>query len=97
MLFEAERYTFGEVEPINMHVVYILKSIADPSKHYVGITENLGKRLKAHNAGESVHTNKYKPWKIETYITFSGQQLAINFEKYLKKGSGYAFLKKRLL
>jgi len=43
------------------------------------------------------YTNKYKPWTIETYLVFSDKKLAKQFEKYLKSGSGRAFLMRRLM
>jgi len=78
-----------------MKYVYILTSINTPERHYTGITDNLETRLAKHNAGEIIHTNKFKPWKIETIIQFSNPEKAIQFEKYLKSGSGRAFAKKR--
>ena len=45
---------------------YILQSITDPTRYYVGSTEDLHSRLKKHNAGEVPHTAKYCPWKIKT-------------------------------
>ena len=80
-----------------MYFVYILRSILDPSKHYVGITQNIPQRLKEHNNGESLYTKEHRPWKAETYIAFSNKDLAASFEKYLKRGSGHAFLRKRLI
>ena len=81
-----------------MHNVYILTSLKDNSKYYIGITENITKRLKEHNAGKSTTYSKaFLPWKIETYTAFSNRLLALKFEKYLKHGSGHAFLKKRFL
>jgi putative endonuclease len=37
---------------------------------------------------------KYKPWKLMTYIAFNNVAKAIEFERYLKSGSGRAFGKK---
>ena len=34
---------------------------------------------------------------VGAVITFQDKMLAVNFEKYLKSGSGFAFLKKRFL
>lgn len=59
-------------------------------------SEDLRSRLKAHNAGQSVHTAKYKPWSLVTYIAFSDKHRALDFEHYLKTGSGKAFANKRL-
>jgi predicted GIY-YIG superfamily endonuclease len=52
--------------------------------------------LAAHNAGQSPHTSKFKPWHLVTYIAFSDEAKAVAFERYLKSGSGQAFANKRL-
>ena len=78
-------------------IVYILKSIKAPAKYYIGITQNLEQRLQEHNSGLSYYTKRYIPWDVETYIVFKNKDLAEKFERYLKKGSGQAFLTKRLL
>ncbi|HOW36565.1 MAG TPA: GIY-YIG nuclease family protein [Candidatus Omnitrophota bacterium] len=79
-----------------MFIVYILKSTKFPERHYVGITQNIAKRIKEHNDGDMEYSSRYAPWEVETCITFRDKHLAYEFEKYLKAGSGYAFLKKRL-
>lgn len=56
--------------------VYMLRSIADPSRHYVGFTEDLRTRLAKHNAGSVPHTAKYLPWRIETAGAFSDRTRA---------------------
>lgn len=80
-----------------MYTVYILKSLRDPTRHYVGSTHDLVQRLKEHNGGKSVYTRSYAPWEVETYLVFKDKKTAQKFEKYLKHGSGHAFLKKRLI
>jgi len=79
-----------------MYYVYILQSENFPEKFYTGLTNNIKRRLAEHNQGKSVHSNKYIPWKIKTYIAFSDEQKAFEFERYLKTGAGRAFAKKRL-
>ncbi|TAL33489.1 MAG: GIY-YIG nuclease family protein [Alphaproteobacteria bacterium] len=79
-----------------MKYVYILQSIEDPERHYVGSTDDLRQRLKAHNDGKVPHTSKFKPWRINTYVGFSDEKRAVAFEKYLKSSSGIAFSRKRL-
>lgn len=79
-----------------MKYVYILQSCNFPDRYYVGITGDLKARLTKHNAGDVSHTSKYAPWSIKTYIAFSDEAQAFAFEKYLKSGSGRAFVKKRL-
>jgi putative endonuclease len=79
-----------------MKYVYILKSLKDPKQRYIGITSDLKRRLEKHNAGGCLHTAKFKPWRVETYLGFSDEKRAFEFERYLKTGSGKAFSKKRL-
>jgi len=79
-----------------MTYVYILQSLVDPERHYAGVTADLRSRLRKHNAGEVLHTSKYAPWTIKTYLAFQEKKRALAFEKYLKSGSGRAFAKKRL-
>jgi predicted GIY-YIG superfamily endonuclease len=79
-----------------MKYVYILECVADPAHHYVGSTDDLRARFKAHNTGKVTHTAKFKPWRISTYLGFSDEARAVAFEKYLKSHSGRAFARKRL-
>ena len=74
--------------------VYILQSEAKPKEIYIGYSTDLKRRIKEHNAGHSIHTNKFKPWKIMAYFAFEQQITAENFEKYLKSCSGRAFINK---
>jgi putative endonuclease len=76
--------------------VYLLESISHPDQDYVGLTDDLRARMKKHNAGESPHTAKYKPWRLVTYLAFSDPDRAVQFERYMKSHSGRAFAKKRL-
>ena len=80
-----------------MWYVYILKSIKDSSKTYIGATENVERRLAEHNLSTQPNTKRYSPWRVETYIAFSDKHKAFEFERYLKVGSGKAFLNKRLI
>jgi predicted GIY-YIG superfamily endonuclease len=79
-----------------MKYVYPIESIDHPEEIYIGLTDDLRPRFAAHNAGQSSHTAKFKPWRLVTYIAFSDEAKAISFERYLKTGSGRAFAKKRL-
>ncbi len=79
-----------------MKYVYILQSEMDSARYYTGITDNMERRLTKHNAGEVKHTSEYKPWRIKTYVAFTYEKRASEFEKYLKSGSGRAFATKHL-
>jgi putative endonuclease len=73
--------------------VYVLRSLHDPESHYVGPTADVRRRLAWHNAGQSPHTSKHKPWTLVVALEFQDQRLATEFERYLKSGSGRAFAK----
>ena len=75
-----------------MCIVYILKCF--DGKLYTGCTENLEERLERHNNGYVLATENRRPVKLITHIVFSDKYKAFEFEKYLKSGSGRAFLKK---
>jgi predicted GIY-YIG superfamily endonuclease len=79
-----------------MKYVYMLRSESEPKRFYTGITGDLKDRMHRHNAGEVPHTAKYLPWRLITYVAFSDDARAFQFERYLKTASGRAFAKKRL-
>ena len=76
------------------NVVYLLQSQGHPDQHYIGLTQNLRRRLTAHNAGTSKHTAKFRPWRLVAAIWLADQSRARAFEKHLKTGSGRAFAKR---
>jgi len=78
------------------HYVYILSSLGEPGRFYVGLTNDLAARLAKHNTGGVPHTAKHRPWQIKTAIAFRDRERAADFERYLKSPSGRAFAKKRL-
>lgn len=80
-----------------MNIVYILTSKKYPNRYYIGLTQDLERRIKEHNRGDSLYTKRYMPWELDTYIVFKRKSRAEEFEKYLKSGSGFSFLKRRLL
>lgn len=79
-----------------MFYVYLLESLVDRGRRYVGITTDLKQRLRDHNAGKSTHTAKYKPWRLITCVAFSDRSKAASFEQYIKSGSGHAFARRHL-
>ena len=77
-----------------MYYTYVLQSVTQPEHFYVGYTDNLKRRLNQHNSGNSVHTNKFTPWKLRGYIAFDSKDKAERFEQFLKTGNGRIFQKK---
>jgi predicted GIY-YIG superfamily endonuclease len=74
--------------------VYILRSLREPTQYYVGITSNMVARLADHNAGFSAHTAQHRPWKTLVVIEFDEEEPAVQFEQYLKTGSGREFARR---
>lgn len=66
-------------------------------KPYTGCTNNLKNRIDRHIKGQVLATKDRLPIKLIAYFAFSNKYIAYNFEKYLKSGSGRAFLKRHLL
>ena len=77
-----------------MKYVYLLHSISNPGKRYVGITENLQQRITEHNSGKCPHTSQIGPWELCVAVQFADVRKANAFERYLKDGSGRAFAKR---
>ena len=82
---------------ITMHFVYIIVSVSYPDRYYVGLTENVRQRLGQHNHGIVRSTASSIPWRLRTAVCFSSKARAVEFERYLKTGSGIAFLRRRFL
>lgn len=78
-------------------IVYLIQSIESPKQHYVGLTANIAVRLAAHNSGESPHTRRHRPWRLVVAMAFVTEERAVTFEKFLKSGSGTAFLSRYML
>ena len=76
--------------------VYLLQSLRDPNRRYIGSTDDVDQRVVEHNAGKSPHTAKYVPWKLVVAIRFDNDAKAHAFERYPKQGSGHAFARRHL-
>lgn len=75
-----------------MQYVYIL--FCSDKSTYIGCTDDLKARIERHTKGYVPATKDRRPIKLISYLAFSNKYTAFNFEKYLKSGSGRAFLKK---
>jgi putative endonuclease len=78
-----------------MHYVYILK--LRNRDYYVGETTNLKSRIEGHLKSNTKTTTRVKPEEVVFYATFKSKIKALDFEKYLKSSSGFAFRNKRLI
>jgi len=77
-----------------MFYTYILK--LDNCTYYIGYSKDLKKRIKDHMNNE-VHQTKNKTFVLIFYAAFKTQLKALQFEKFLKTGSGYAFKNKHFI
>ncbi len=78
-----------------MYTVYILQC-AD-NKPYTSCAANLEERLEHHKNGHMPATLNRHPIQLVTYVVFKDKYKAFEFEKYLKSGSGRAFLNKHFV
>ncbi len=79
-----------------MKHVYLLRSLSNPRRTYVGLSDNPDRRLTEHNAGQSPYTAAARPWELIVTIGFQDERRATTFERYLKSGSGHAFARRHL-
>jgi len=77
-----------------MYYVYVL--VCGNKSVYTGCTDNLKERLNRHRHGWVQSTKDRLPVSLRTYTVFNNRNKAFKFEKYLKSGSGRAFLKRHL-
>ena len=79
-----------------VHFVYILRSEKDRSL-YIGYTEDVKRRFKDHNEGSARYSSTKLPYKLIWFCAFPSKPKALEFESYLKHGSGHAFMNKHLV
>lgn len=77
-----------------MQYVYIL--MCADNKPYTGCTDDLQARVERHTKGYVPSTKDRRPISLVSYTAFQDKNKAFEFEKYLKSGSGRAFIKKHL-
>jgi len=75
-----------------MFFVYAIKSTVR-NYIYVGMSNNVNRRVLEHNAGENKSTKAYKPFTLIYTETFATRLEAREKEKYLKSGIGKEYLK----
>jgi putative endonuclease len=78
-----------------MVYVYVLYS-NDFERYYVGMSDNVEKRLKEHNKGLSKSTKPYVPWRLVHSEQFETRMEARTREKYLKSAAGRRWRKKNI-
>jgi putative endonuclease len=96
VVHSTRRATSRQAAMTRFSYVYIFQSEINPERFYTGLTDDLRRRVKNHNSGRVLHTTKWRPWRLKTYIAFPNRIRAVQFEPYLKSASGRAFIKHHL-
>jgi len=78
-----------------MFFVYIIVSESSGLRFYVGMTQDVEKRLTEHNNGKAKSTKGYTPWKLFFFESFNTRIEARKKEKYYKAGSGKETIKSK--
>ena len=80
-----------------MHVLYVIKSEVDDGL-YIGVTNDLKRRLEEHNQGMNRSTKSRKPFKLIYCEGYKSKRDALIREKKLKQyKNSYTELKKRII
>lgn len=74
--------------------VYVIRSQKD-GRFYVGMTEDVERRLSEHNKGRTKSTKGFIPWKLFLFEAYSNRIEARKREKYLKSGFGKQWIKEK--
>ena len=75
-----------------IYFVYALRSLTR-NYIYVGMTDNLERRVHQHNSGLNATTRPYAPFVVILTEGFPTRPEARKREKYLKSGVGKGFLR----
>ncbi len=78
--------------PIKFYYVYILLSLHDEN-FYIGLTNDLKRRLSEHKRGKNISTAKRLPLRLIYYEAFISGKDARRREKYFKTTKGKKALK----
>jgi putative endonuclease len=86
----------GHQSQVLMFIVYAISSISR-NYIYVGLTDNIERRLSEHNNGYNKTTKPYTPFRLIVTESFPTRIEARAREKYLKSGIGKEYLKNKLI
>jgi len=78
-----------------MYFVYILQSLKD-KKLYIGLTEDIEKRINEHNSGKNFSTKSRRPFKLIFYEALPTLEESVEREKFYKTGRGHEIIYKIL-
>ena len=67
--------------------VYVLVACSNPGRSYVGVTNDIGRRLRQHNgflAGGARYTTMFKPWRMHALFRLRNRHDALSLEWKVK-------------
>ena len=80
-----------------MYYVYILQSLDEAKKQYIGYTNNLRRRLGEHNSKDNVGYTRGRQWRVVYYEAYVSESDAREREHRLKQdGRSRRFLMARI-
>ncbi len=79
-----------------MYYVYTISSLIR-NYIYVGLTNNVERRVNEHNKGKNKTTKPYIPFKTILIEKFNSRTDARKREKFLKSGYGKEYIKKFII
>ena len=77
---------------MKFYFVYILQSLRD-KLFYIGLTNNLNRRLSEHQNGRNISTRNRRPLKLIFYEAYLNKEDAERRERYFKSTKGKTTLK----
>lgn len=78
-----------------MFFVYIIVSKSKGLRFYVGMTQNVKKRIAEHNSGRTKSTKGYITWELFFFESYNTRLEAREKEKYYKSGIGKETIKSK--
>ena len=67
--------------------LYVLVSCNNPTRSYVGVTNDIGRRLRKHNgfvSGGARYTSMFKPWRVHAMFRLNNRHDALSLEWKVK-------------
>ena len=67
--------------------LYVLVACNRPARSYVGVTNDLGRRMRQHNghiAGGARYTTMFKPWRVHALFRLRHRRDALSLEWHVK-------------
>ena len=80
---------------MKFHFTYVLYSLKD-HRFYIGISDDVFRRVDQHNRGENVSTKSRVPFQLIYYEAYLSKEDALRREKYFKTSVGKRTLKQKL-